>query len=296
MPKREMILGPARRDEVLALMRETYADGAMSEAEFDWWFDRNPVPPRLVSAARDDEGTALGVLAMTPVGTDAGPAACSVHGVTTSAARGRGVFTALERHNEAEAAAAGVGWAFAFTNPRTEPIFLGPLGWEDVAPLRLWARPRRLRRTGAGRLRGEPSCPPFEQRHEVRFSAHHIRREAGYLTWRYTESPRGYHRVESADGWSVVRATVWHGFSVAVVCEAVGSSLAALLRRTVASVDSDLALAMVNPGDERAYLAAGFVPTHRSVPFVAKRLREDAPALPLGRRAWRFTLGDMDWF
>jgi len=161
-----MIVEPARRDEFLALMRETYADGAMGEDEFAWWFDGNPVPPRCVSAAREEDGTALGVLAMSPVRTDACLAACSVHGVTTPAARGRGVFTTLERHNEAEVVAAGVGWTLAFSNPRTLPIFLGPLGWRELASLRLWVRPRRFRRTGAGGYRGEPSCPPFEPRHE----------------------------------------------------------------------------------------------------------------------------------
>lgn len=291
-----MIVAPASRDEFLGLMRETYADRAMSEAEFDWWFDGNPVPPRVVSAAREEDGAPLGVLAMTPVRTDACLAACSVHGVTTPAARGRGVFTTLERHNEEAVAAAGVAWAFAFTNPRTGPIFLGPLGWEDVAPLRLWARPRRVRRTGRGGFRTAPSCPPFEARHEVDFAAHHVRRGADYLTWRFSRSPRGYHRVEAEGGWAVLAVTVWHGFSVAVVCEAVGPRPARLVRRALATADTDIALALVNPGEERAYLAAGFLPTPRSIPFVARRLREDAPPLPHGRAAWRFTLGDMDFF
>jgi len=291
-----MIVEPARRDEFLALMRETYADGAMGEDEFAWWFDGNPVPPRCVSAAREEDGTALGVLAMSPVRTDACLAACSVHGVTTPAARGRGVFTTLERHNEAEVVAAGAGWTLAFSNPRTLPIFLGPLGWRELAWLRLWVRPRRFRRTGAGGYRGEPSCPPFEERHRLAFPVHHILREPGYLTWRYSDSPRRYHRVEHGGGWAVVRATVWHGFSVAIVCEAAGPRLASLLRRALATTETDIALALVNPGDERAYLAAGFLPTPRSIPFVAKRLREDAPPLPAGRKAWRFTLGDMDFF
>jgi len=291
-----MILEPAQRDDFLALMRETYADGSMSGGEFDWWFGRNSFGPRIVTEAREDDGTPLGVLAMTPVPTDAGLAVCSVHGVTTPAARGRGVFTALERHNEEAAAHGGVDWAFAFTNPRTGPIFLGPLEWEDVAPLRLWVRPRRPRRTGEGGFRVEPSCPPFEPRHELRFAAHHILRRAAYLTWRYADSPRPYHRTDVEGGWAVVTYTVWHGFSVAVVCEASAPRLAGLLRLCVRDVDSDLALAMVNPGEERAYVAAGFLPTPRSIPFVAKRLREDAPPLPRGRRNWRFTLGDMDFF
>lgn len=277
-------------------MQETYGEDAMTADEFEWWFERNPVGPRVVSAAREDSGEALGVLAMTCMQTDATLAACSVHGVTTPAARGRGVFTTLERHNEQAVADAGAGWAFAFTNPRTGPIFLGPLEWEDVAPLRLWVRPRRLRRTGAGRFRVPRSCPPFDASHEARFAAHHIVRDPAFLTWRYADSPRQYHRVDTEQGWAVVLLTTWHGFSVAVVCEAVGRPLGRVVRRCLADVDSDLALAFVNPGERLAYLGAGFVPTPRTIPFVAKRLREDAPPLPRGRAAWRFTLGDMDFF
>ena len=292
----EMILEPARLDDVLALMRETYGDEALTGAEAEWWFERNPVGPRVVTVARGEDGGLLGTLAMSPVRTDACLAACSVHGVTTPEARGRGVFTALERHNEAEVAAGGAAWAFAFTNPRTGPIFLGPLEWEDVAPLRLWASPRRIRRGGVARFRVERTCPPFEERHAARFPVHHVLREPEYLTWRFSDSPRPYHRVEHGGGWAVVSASAWRGFSVAVVCEAVGPRLTRLLGRALRAVDADLALALVNPGEERAYLAAGFVPSPRTIPFVAKRLRDDAPPLPQGRRAWRFTLGDMDFF
>ena len=62
------------------------------------------------------------------------------------------------------------------------------------------------------------------------------------------------------------------------------------------AVDADIAVAMVNPGEERAYLAAGFVPTPRTIRFIGKRIREDAPPLPKERRAWRFSLGDLDFF
>src|SRR5581483_9482932 len=158
------------------------------------------------------------------------------------------------------------------------------------------ARPKRLRRTGRGGFRVEPSCPAFEPRHEARFDAHHILRDAAYLTWRYADSPRLYHRVESDGGWAVVTHSVWHGFSAAVVCEAVGAGLPSLLRRCVRAVDADLAVAMVNPGEERAYLAAGFAPTPRSIRFIGKRLTDDAPPLPKERRAWRFSLGDLDFF
>ena len=290
-----MIVEPAPRDEFLALMQETYGS-AMSEAEYDWWFDRNPAGPRIVNRARDDDGALLGVLAMSCFRTNAGLVSFAVHAVTTPAARGRGVFSTLELRNEQEAARGGALWALGFTNPQAGPILVGRLAWQDLAELRVWARPKRLRRRGEGRFRIEPVCPPFERRHEASFAPVHIRRDADYLTWRYAESPRSYHRVEHDGGWAVVTHAVWHGYSSAVVCDAVGRGTASLLRHCVSAVDADIGVALVNPGEERSYLAAGFVPTPRTIRFIGKRIRDDAPPLREGRRAWRFTLGDLDFF
>jgi GNAT superfamily N-acetyltransferase len=119
-----VIVEPAGREEFLALMQESYG-GAMSPAEFDWWFDRNPAGPRILSEARDDDGTALGVLAMSCARMSQGLAAFAVHAVTTPASRGRGVFSTLELHNEQEAVAAGASLDLGFTNPLAGPILVG---------------------------------------------------------------------------------------------------------------------------------------------------------------------------
>src|SRR6185312_1950351 len=176
---------PARRDEFLALMQETYGQ-SMSPAEFDWWFDRNPAGPRILNEARDDDGTPLGVLAMSFARMTQGLAAFAVHAVTTPAARGRGVFSTLELHNEAEAAAAGAGWALGFTNPLAGPILVGKLGWEDVTSLRIWVRPRRWPKR-EGRLRRE-GVEPFEDA-PAAGRAHQLVRDRRYLDWRYVDSP-----------------------------------------------------------------------------------------------------------
>jgi GNAT superfamily N-acetyltransferase len=281
-----VIVEQAERDEFLALMAETYGT-AMSQAEFDWWFDRNPAGPRILNVARDEDGSALGVLAMSFARLDNGLAAFAVHAVTTPAARGRGVFSELELHNEREAAAAGAQWALGFTNPMAGPILVGKLGWEDVTSLRVWARPKRLRRRGRGNLRAAPGVPRANG--ERRLRGRHIVRDAAYLDWRYTDSPRPYAQA----GDAIVTYAVWHGFSSAVVCEGGTSSS---LRKAAGAVDADLAVALVNPGEERRYLAAGFVPTPRTIRFIGKRLRDDAPPLPHDRRAWSFSLGDLDFF
>jgi GNAT superfamily N-acetyltransferase len=288
-----VIVEPAGRDEFLSLMVESYGE-SMSPAEFDWWFDRNPAGPRILNEARDDDGTPLGALAMSSFRMNQGLAAFAVHAVTTPAARGRGVFSMLELHNEQAAAEAGAEWALGFTNPMAGPILVGKLGWEDVISLRIWVRPKRVRRRGRGALRDAATAERFSNRHGVRYDAHHIVRDPEYLTWRYADSPRPYVRLEEGEGWAVVTHAVWHGFSSAVICEAAGG--ASLLRRCVRSVDADLAVAMVNPGEERTYLAAGFVPTPRTIRFIGKRLTDAAAELPKRRDAWHFTLGDLDFF
>jgi GNAT superfamily N-acetyltransferase len=288
-----MIVEPAGRDEFLALMVETYGEG-MSAAEFDWWFDRNPAGPRILNEARDDDGTPLGALAMSSFRMSQGLAAFAVHAVTTPRARGRGVFSTLELHNEQVAAEAGAPWALGFTNPMAGPILVGRVGWEDVTSLRIWVRPKRLRKRGRGALREAATVESFSDRHSVSYDAHHIVRDSAYLTWRYADSPRQYVRLEDGEGWAVVTHAVWHGFSSAVICEAVCG--ASLIRRCVRAVDADLAVAMVNPGEERTYLAAGFVPTPRTIRFIGKRLTGEAPELPKRREAWHFTLGDLDFF
>lgn len=274
-----MIVAPCGRDEFLALMQETYGS-AMSPAEFDWWFDRNPAGPRVLNAAHEGDGTPLGALSMHFARMDNGPQAFAVHAVTTPAARGRGVFSTLELHNEQAAAAAGAQWALGFTNPLAGPILVGKLGWEDVTSLRIWVRPKSLQKTGRIDTTAIDARP-----HDL--PAHHIVRDEAYLRWRYADSPRPYAQTDD----TIVTYSSWHGFPSAIVCEH-GRGL----RRALRHVRAQIAVAMVNPGEERHFLAHGFVPTPRTIRFIGKRLSEDAPLLPKHRSAWYFTLGDLDFF
>jgi hypothetical protein len=272
-----VIVRPCGRADFLALMQETYGS-AMSPPEFDWWFDRNPAGPRILNAAYDD--AALGALSMHFARLENGLQAFAVHAVTTPAARGRGVFSTLELHNEQEAAAAGARWALGFTNPMAGPILVGKLGWEDLTSLRIWVRPKSVRKSGFVR---QTAIDPRPRE----LPAHHIVRDAAYLRWRYADSPRPY----AQEGDAVVTFSHWHGFPSAIVCEH-GRGLNRALRH----VHAQIAVAMVNPGEERRFLAHGFVPTPRTIRFIGKRLTDDAPELPKRRDAWHFTLGDLDFF
>ena len=94
-------------------------------------------------------------------------------------------------------------------------------------------------------------------------------------------------------GDAIITHAHWQGLSCAVVCE---TADAGSLRRATAAADADVAVALVNPGEERTYLSAGFVPSPRTIRFIGKRLSDESPALPRQRRAWRLYLGDVDFF
>ena len=73
----------------------------------------------------------------------------------------------------------------------------------------------------------------------------------------------------------------------------VARPLLAACKRAIGGVQALVAL--VTPVERTAFTASLFVPTHKTIRFIGKRLRNDAP-LPEGRAAWRFTLGDLDIF
>src|SRR5919198_5069456 len=180
---------PAQRDDYLRLLHDAWGDDALTGAEFDWWFARNPAGS-LMSVARDD-GRVVGVashsLYRMVLGGEEQRASFSVHATTDPAARGRGLFVALERKHEQEALERGVAVVLAFASAPTAPLFLGPLGWTEIARLRIWARPLPVG--------GKAAAGISEFDHQADAAAgwrNHIVRDAEYLNWRFLDSPRDY--------------------------------------------------------------------------------------------------------
>src|SRR5437870_4818169 len=136
----------AERADVHHLMLET-TGRTMSDAEFEWFFDHNPVGEGIVWGAREG-GTLAGVLgtvfarALTPAGTER--VAFPVHAATRAGSRQRGIFSQLELCSERIASDAGAVVGIAFPNV-TRSTFVGRLGWSDLGAMRIWARPLRLR-------------------------------------------------------------------------------------------------------------------------------------------------------
>jgi GNAT superfamily N-acetyltransferase len=302
---------PSRRGDFLALMHEVYEGSGWSEEEFDWWFEQNPTGRFILNLA-DEDGHTIGAAAQTyarmVIGGREGEATFTIHVMTGQAARGKGVFSALQLHNDDEAAQSGARLALGFTNPMAGPIFVSKLGWDELCWLRLWARPKRpLRAVRHLRAHGRPSggvrgeVEEFGARHEEIYRraaagwADHVVKDAVYLNWRYRAATRPYASVSTEKGFAVVGWGVYRGVSAGLVCELVGGDGVKLLNRCARLVDADLVLAMPNRGEHGTYLAAGFLPTPAAIRFIGRSLQPDQP-LPHGREAFRFTLGDTDIF
>jgi GNAT superfamily N-acetyltransferase len=216
-------------------------------------------------------------------------ASFSVHATTDPAARGRGIFVALERKHEQEAQEQGVAVVLAFASAPTAPLFLGPLGWTEIGRLRIWARPFPAAGKDAERVaeftHGDDAASAWPN---------HMIRDATYLNWRYLDSPRDYAAYRTQGGYAVLGHKRHRGRPVALVADLVGP-VRPLLRACIAGVrpGTRVLFALPAPGQVAAYLSCGFVPTPRTLNFMGKPL---AGQLDTDPRAWRVTLGDTDFF
>jgi GNAT superfamily N-acetyltransferase len=283
---------PSDRGDYVGLLGEAWGHQGLSGEEFDWWFDRNPAGS-LMSVARAN-GRVVGVAAHTllpmVLGGEERTASFSVHATTHPSMRGQGIFARLEEKHEREAAERGVAVVLAFASAPTAPIFLGPLGWTEIGRLRIWARPV------LGRA-GEPPAAWLDVEGDAAASwPNHVIRDTGHLAWRYVDSPRGYVALRSANGYAVLWPAKPHrGRTIAVLADLVapGQEVSELLRRAAGAAGARMLFALPAPAERRTFLAAGFVPTNRRLHFIGKAL---AGKLDTDPHAWRFTLGDTDFF
>jgi GNAT superfamily N-acetyltransferase len=299
---RTLAYEPARRAEVFALL-DRVRGYELDPAEFDWWFDGNPVGPRTIALAEEDDRV-VGVLGASHYravvrGREA-IATLPLWAVTDPDFQGRGIFQRLNGEVERAAREAGAALELGFTNKLAGPIYIAKLGWLDVARLRIWARPllpgrhgdddERLERFGAAQEEAYRAMRPGLPSHFVRDSA--------FLNWRYADSPRTYTLLASRNGYAVVGRKRSRGVETAYVADLVASTFGetrSLLRRCVRAAHGARALLALLPAvHSGAYMSAGFVPTPETIRLIGHAL--DHGALPLGPKAWHFTLGDTDYF
>ncbi len=280
---------PADREAYLGLLRGAWGDRAVSGDEFDWWLGRNP-SGSVVSVARADGrvvgGAAHSLLPMVVDGTRR-LTSWSLYAVTDESVRGRGVWAALETRNEEEAARRGATLALTFPNDLTASVFLGRLGWTEIGRLRAWARPLLAQAPAPA------EAEPFDNSEDAAAGwPSHVVRDAQHLNWRFVDSPRGYRVVRDLDGYAVVGRTRYRGIEAGVLADHVGCSRA-LLRRAIAAAPGRLMIALPASEQRRTFLSLGFVPAPYRLRLLGKALAGPLNADPA---AWRFTLGDTDFF
>lgn len=307
MTGRTLAYEPARRAEVFALL-DRVRGYELDPAEFDWWFEQNPVGPRTIALAEED-GRVVGVLGASHyravVGGREALATLPLWAVTDPAFQGRGIFQRLNGEVERAARETGAALELGFTNALAGPIYIAKLGWLDVARLRIWARPLVPGRT-SGTV---PGTVPVEQRAHFVHSqedayravapslANHFVRDAAYLKWRYADAPRAYTVIASRGGYAVVGRKLFKGIETAYVADLVAPTFREtrwLLRRCArAARGARVLLALMPALHPSAYFASGFLPTPETIRLIGHALEGE---LPLGRDAWHFTLGDTDYF
>lgn len=308
--------GPGDKDAYVELLREAWGEGGLNRAEFEWWFERNP-EGSIISVARiGDRVVGAGAHSLYRMRLDGEEriAGFALHATTHESARGRGIFTQLQARNEQEALQRGVAVVLGFGNPVTNPMFFERLGWTDIAHYRMWARPLfgraakpalqlHPRRRRTREARASALCVPSANARQTvakSFSTdgdaaaawpNHIVRDARYLTWRYLDSPRPYQVIESEDGYAVL----WHRGRTALISDLVAapSKLRGLLRLAIRSAEGRVLVAVPALEERSAFLSLGFLPTHKSMHLIGRAL---AGKLNTDPRAWRFTLGDADFF
>jgi GNAT superfamily N-acetyltransferase len=283
--------GATDRGQVLDLLERVWGERPDPE-ELAWWFDHSPAGPGLLTVERDGDRT-VGLASMSFVRSRVDGreqlVAMPLQVATDADQRGKGIFRRLELANEAAAAEQSCELGVTFPNDASRGIFLERLGWQELWRGRIWARPP-LPAIGRGALRLEEltEIPPDVVR--LGGAANGQIADAAFIEWRYLRSPREYRvlggfRGESLGGLLAVRPRRGR---IAVVCHALGE-VAQLLR---ASGTARPAIALVPREQRRAFVAAGFVPTPKSIRVLGKQLR---PESALDGR-WQFQLGDFDVF
>jgi len=293
---------PARRAEVFDVLNRVRGYD-LDEAEFEWWFERNPVGPRTIALA-EDAGRVVGVLGASTyraiVHGEETLATLPLWAVTDPSYRGRGIFQRLNAEVERAARAAGATVELGFTNKLAGPIYIGKLGWLDVHRLRVWARPLVPAVGGRG---GYAHTDSFVAEQEDAYRAvssrlpAHFVRDTAYLNWRYADAARPYTIIPSRNGYAVVGRKELKGVETAYVADLVAPTYREtrwLLRRCVrAARGARVLLALLPASNASAYVTAGFAPTPQTIRLIGHALEGE---LPIGRGAWHFTLGDTDYF
>jgi hypothetical protein len=231
--------------------------------------------------------------------------------------RGRGIFHAMLRFGERALLERGVDFAIGVPNPASYPRFMKDQ-WTHLGSLRWFVRPVRptrllLERTGRiptarSRWTGEWR----ELQAELPFAKEMIRLSTDdeYQRFRYLGRESEFVRTSIAaakNSFDVIcKPNTEHGFAELTVGQVLSShppswgDLREALSRIVELArddgDVDAVTMLVNPlwtPLVAAAVSVGFLPVHKTVPFILKPLKSTA-INALAWRDWAISCGDLD--
>jgi GNAT superfamily N-acetyltransferase len=270
----------SRRADVADLMARVWSERP-DEYELEWFYERNPVRPASVLLAEEEKrvvGTvAISFLRMS-IGSEEIEVGMPLRVATDPAFRGRGIFAKLQAANEERARELGVPLLLTVPNAASTPVFVQRLGWSELPPVRVWARPKLLPIKPRGRW-VDRFTPQVTQWYKDG-SGDRVLRDEAWLNWRFADAPREYGLLEG-DGYVAVGRRGRLGV-VAVVC-------GRLLGDAAAASRSPALIAAPPPSERRRYLAAGYLPTPRTFTVLGKSLGHPVPEQA------HFELGDLDF-
>ena len=248
------------------------------EQELSWFYERNPVRPASVLLAEVDgrvvATAGLAFLRMSIGGEDL-EVGMPLRVATDIDQRGKGIFGKLAAENEERARAFGIRLLLTVPNAASAPVFLTRLGWSELHPVRVWARPRVLPRRGGG-------AKLFVEPHEPRRDEDRVLRDRNWLNWRFAEVPTPYSLIEG-NGYAVAGRKGRMGVVAAVEGPHV--------RSAAAFAGGPVVIAAPPPSAQASYLRAGFVPTPKTLTVLGKSLD---PMQPVPEHP-HFELGDLDF-
>lgn len=245
----------ADREEQARLFNASFKKD-LDPSELGWRYDQGPHGGSVTLVTEELDATETAVRAVSGYacnprrvlhrGQDATTVGQTGDVMTHPAARGKGLFSDLDRACMRAVAEAGWTAVFGLPNRKSAPLFVGKLGWNEIGRIRPHtflfdgrARARRIR-TREGRLRG--LAAPIDARRcatarrglarlgtgvQVSLEANFprlvgdisrsverqfdwmVHRDAEYLDWRFAHNPSRLHRILIAR-----RGTAVEGYAV----------------------------------------------------------------------------------
>jgi GNAT superfamily N-acetyltransferase len=252
-----------------------------SDAELEWFYERNPVRPASVLLG-EEAGKVVASVAISfqrmAIGGDELEAGTAVRLATDPAYQGRGYFARLQAENEERVASLGVRLLFTVPTAASAPILTGRLGWSPLPALRVWARLKLL--PGRARAARVERFHDFVTSRHLQGSSDRVLRNEAWLNWRFADAPQRYALLEG-DGYAAVGRRRRVGVVAVVDGDLLGDA---------AAVSEGPALVAAPPPDQaRRYALAGYVPTPKTFTLLGKSLGHPLPERP------HFELGDLDF-